>query len=131
MSKPVEFSASQLEAFKVTFDEIDQDKSGFITIDELSVLLGKIGEDNSEEATKSLIKELDRNDDGNIFFQIEKLSCWEKQTFNLIWLMLSFKEFVVIAETLNVAVRDLTKMRAAFKAFDKNKDGTITKQELK
>lgn len=45
--------------------------------------------------------------------------------------MLSFKEFVVIAETLNVAVRDLTKMRAAFKAFDKNKDGTITKQELK
>ena len=131
MSKPVEFSASQLEAFKVTFDEIDQDKSGFITIDELSVLLGKIGEDNSEEATKSLIKELDRNDDGNIFFQIEKLSCWEKQTFNLKWLMLSFKEFVVIAETLNVAVRDLTKMRAAFKAFDKNKDGTITKQELK
>lgn len=72
MSKPVEFSASQLEAFKVTFDEIDQDKSGFITIDELSVLLGKIGEDNSEEATKSFIKELDRNDDGNIIFKFEK-----------------------------------------------------------
>ena len=53
------FTEDQLKAFRVQFDDIDADKSGVIDAKELGVLLGRLGEDNSEAKAKSLISALD------------------------------------------------------------------------
>ena len=56
---------------KICFKEFDTDGSGKISIDEISAIFNRGGEENSTglEAFKKMIKEVDENGDGEISFE--------------------------------------------------------------
>ena len=64
MDKEVALAETHL---KEAFDAFDLDKNGFIDGDEIKVLLN-IGKNYSDNVWKSLIKDIDNNDDGKISF---------------------------------------------------------------
>ena len=55
------------EKLKAAFDLFDQDKNGFITIDEIKALLD-VGKKFDERAWKEVIASADKNKDGQISY---------------------------------------------------------------
>ena len=104
-------SHSEREEMESMFKSLDKDNSGTLSFDELTqgfaVLLGQDSEDVSEEVRK-LMQKIDTNQSGEI----------------------DYTEFVVAAMSHKRMVsRD--RLLRAFEAFDLNKDGTISADELR
>jgi len=54
--------------FRKAFIHYDRDLNGWTDKAELAMLLEDIGQDNSEESVKTMMEELDKNEDGKIHF---------------------------------------------------------------
>merc|ERR1712228_262083 len=91
------------------FTEFDTNKDGYIQLTEFRKVLKHIGEDDSEQNTKELLKLLDDDKDGRI----------------------NFKEFTVMADSFLCNEPDKEKLRKASKSYDTNKNGFIEPKELK
>lgn len=89
-----------------TFDELDQDKSGFIDAEELAVLLEKMGCSQDSKNVLTAMKSISRSGDGKISF--EDFSKWY----------------------LGSEVRIEVMMRRVFNKFDLDSSGTIDRQEV-
>jgi calmodulin len=61
-TKDVDFEAEMKSAFKV----FDMDNSGTISLEELRKVMKSFGEILTEDELDSMIKEVDKNGDGNI-----------------------------------------------------------------
>lgn len=61
-------SGQKIEEMKKAFMRIDKNNDGFISKDELKMLLQKIGEDSSDEAVNKIFKITDASGDGKIEF---------------------------------------------------------------
>jgi Ca2+-binding EF-hand superfamily protein len=95
--------ASRFEQF---FQQADKDKSGFLSLDELRVVLKKNGYTEAKiEATFSTV---DTSGDKKI----------------------SLKEFLTAMGECSPEDHREAQIRAIFTSFDKNKDGTISSSEL-
>lgn len=91
---------------KKLFEELDKNRDGYITIKELQEVSEKSG--SSEVDLKNILLSIDMDKNGAI----------------------NYSEF--IAATMNdLITKDAGKIEAAFKFFDKDKNGTIDPKDLK
>ena len=91
---------------KETFDFFDKDKGGTISMDELQLVLKKLGQKVSEKEVRRIIKSIDKNNDGE----------------------LDFDEFVAMMKKIPDTENEL---RAAFNVFDADGSGSTSRNELK
>lgn len=99
-------SDSQIAQFEETFKLFDENGDGEITKGELAKALAKLGYKPTPSSIETLMREYDRDHDGKI-------------TLNEFVDMMIHK-----SQAANATMQ-------AFVAFDKNKDGFITAEELK
>ena len=98
----------QKQELEEAFNLFDQDKSGTITIDELSIVMKSIGQSSSREAVKEMIGDIDDDNDGEV----------------------DFKEFMkLMARKMKEGETD-EELIEAFKTFDVNNNKFITVDEL-
>jgi calmodulin len=102
-------SDEKIAEFKCAFELFDKDNDGLITSKELGVVMRNLGQTPNLEDLNDLIKEVDCNDNGSIDFD----------------------------EFLNLMVRKMKdndteeEMQEAFRVFDKEGSGYITKTSMK
>lgn len=95
--------------FREAFEIFDRDKDGAITIEELADLMKALNYPPTEQEISNMKAEIDVDQNGNI----------------------DFKEFITLIAR---RVRDVDleeEMVEAFKLFDRNEDGFISRDELK
>ena len=66
MAQKVKKSDSDAE-LRAAFEVFDKDNNGTISADELRHLMKSIGEDLTDQDINEMIKEADKNGDGNVF----------------------------------------------------------------
>jgi hypothetical protein len=64
-----EFSIPEIKEFKKQFTKYDVDRSGFIDMMELKLMMEKLGEPQTHLGLKAMIKEVDEDNDGEISFR--------------------------------------------------------------
>jgi hypothetical protein len=64
-----EFSIQEIKEFRKTFQKYDVDKSNFIDLMELKLMMEKLGEPQTHLGLKAMIKEVDEDNDGEISFR--------------------------------------------------------------
>lgn len=99
--------ASELQGVKEMFEAIDEDNSGFITVDELREGLRKKGAELALEEVKNMVDSIDVNGNQKI----------------------DYEEFLAATMHLNKLSREEV-MHKAFCYFDKDGSGFISKEEL-
>lgn len=99
---------SKEDDLKLVFDTFDENREGFITLDELEGLLNRIGLFVPTKEMDELVGNLDSNKDGLVDFE-------------------EFQEFVRGRERGKIGEGDL---KEAFDVFDGDGDGLITVEEL-
>ena len=65
---PVNLSAEQIEELKKAFAVLDENKDGLISKDELSKLLGGLGEDVTDDVVTEMMNLADTDGDGKVNF---------------------------------------------------------------
>ena len=65
---PVNLSAEQIEELKKAFAVLDENKDGLISKDELSKLLGGLGEDFTDDVVTEMMNLADTDGDGKVNF---------------------------------------------------------------
>merc|ERR1719369_2665442 len=102
-----------MEFFKAIFETYDKNKDGTITVDELGVVLGKLGRPNDSASIESLIRRFDRDGSGRIE--------WANGEFLLV---------VALMDVTDVASIDDFVFSTGFRVFDQDQDGLITPMEI-
>jgi len=105
---PVLFSKEQLEDFKEVFNLFDKDRDGRLSVDEVSKVFKTLGVAAGDDSVKRMIERVDANKSGAV----------------------EFGEFVIVMQHQPKTPREDARLLAAFKIYDINNDGYITKQEL-
>lgn len=104
-----QLTEEQKAELKEAFSLFDRDGDGTITIKELQVVMRSIGQNPTEEEIMAMINEVDSDNDGEVDFQ-------------------EFME--LMARKMKEGEMD-EELVEAFKTFDKNGNGHITKEELR
>ncbi|KAI8582858.1 hypothetical protein K450DRAFT_225157 [Umbelopsis ramanniana AG] len=97
----------QINEFRETFQMFDKDNDGSITAQELGTVIRSFGMNPTEAELMDMVNEVDTNGNGTI----------------------DFEEFLVLTQNLKSDQADY--IRDAFDAFDADKSGTISREELK
>ncbi|KAI9288547.1 hypothetical protein BC943DRAFT_316831 [Umbelopsis sp. AD052] len=97
----------QINEFRETFQMFDKDNDGSITAQELGTVIRSFGMNPTEAELMDMVNEVDANGNGKI----------------------DFEEFLVL--TQNLKSDQIDYIRDAFDAFDADKSGTISREELK
>jgi len=100
--------SKELKEFKEVFALFDKNSDGTISTSELGGILRGLNQNFNERQLQQMIKQVDRNGDGQI----------------------DFDEFVLMMDSRPNVGGDLDELQEAFKIFDKNGDGHITAEEL-
>ncbi|KFK30981.1 hypothetical protein AALP_AA6G053300 [Arabis alpina] len=100
-------SEEQIKDLKTNFEDIDTDKSGSITYEELKTGLKRLGSKISETEVKQLMEAADVDGNGTI----------------------EYNEFITATMQRHGLVRE-ENLRKAFRHLDKDNSGHITKEEL-
>ncbi|XP_063718887.1 calmodulin-A-like [Symsagittifera roscoffensis] len=110
----IQFSTEQIAQYRMAFDMFDLDKDGAIGEDELGKMMAQLGQPMSSQDLKEFIEEIDIDGNGSI----------------------EFNEFLEMMIKKNPSALDGKEKNAnddisiAFKVFDRNGDGFISKNEL-
>jgi len=106
------FSEKELEELKESFAIFDRNNSGKISVDELKKILESTGNlknvPKADEHVANMIKLVDKDGDGQI----------------------NFSEFCEMMAKTDSMTSPEDEMRAAFRTFDIDGDGVITREEL-
>jgi len=105
-----DLSRQQLKELREAFRLFDKNNEGKIGVDELGEVMKTMGLDPSKEELQDIIDNADKNGNRKLDFD-------------------EFASFMVKKASVDDDRGE--EMRAAFKIFDKNKDGFITRSELK
>lgn len=100
----------QLHEFRDAFNQFDADKSGYIDADELRKLCEWVGQSATDADVAEMMRLADGDGSGQIDF-------WEFAT--------------LMAHKMDEGGKSDDNLKAAFRAFDKNGDGTISLEEIK
>jgi len=90
-----------------TFKQLDKDRDGMISVEEVKALLEKLGCEKDTAQIQTLVRRISRNNGDHITFE-------------------NFKRWYVSSE-----VRIEAEVQRVFDKFDKNKSGTIDSEEVK
>lgn len=106
-----QFTESQIATFKDTFTHFDKNGDGSISVEELGELMRQVGYAQSEAELQTVIKEVDADNSGKV----------------------EFPEFLMmISRKMNASTETHTEeLLNAFKAFDADRNGFISAEELK
>lgn len=102
-------TSEQTAALKDAFSLFDKDGDGVITANELGVVLRSLGHSPSDAEVADIINEVDADDSGTV----------------------DFDEFLIMMAHRMTIVDHDSEAREAFKVFDRNGDGYISKNELR
>jgi len=106
-----QLTESQIEEFITAFREIDEDRSGTITVKELGKMLKAMGQNPSEAELQDMMSEVDA--DGRSNGSID------------------FPEFLAIMATKYNHVKVEEDIKEAFRFFDRDGNGYITAYEFR
>ncbi|KAL7449702.1 hypothetical protein ACHAWC_001738 [Mediolabrus comicus] len=102
-------SAEEVEDLKEAFNMFDVDGGGSISQDELKGVMKKLGSNPTDDDIQQMIKSVDDNGDGEI----------------------DFDEFLILMSTKKKNEDPDKELMDAFKVFDADGSGTISRKELK
>ncbi|CAB1101990.1 unnamed protein product [Ectocarpus sp. CCAP 1310/34] len=103
-----ELSEEEIEDYKEAFSNFDKDCSGNIDESELGVVMRSLGYSPTNEQLKEIMAKVDTDGNGGI----------------------SFEEFVAMMQLGEVETDFKKEINEAFKFFDKDGDGEVTRAEL-
>jgi calmodulin len=98
-----------IQEFKDAFGLFDKDKDGSISVNELGMVMRALGQHPTEQSLRQMIGEVDADGSGTI----------------------DFAEFLMIMSRKNKAQESKSEVLEAFKVFDKDGSGKISKDELR
>jgi len=107
-SKKDTLTKEQLKDFREVFNLFDKDNDGRLSASELSKVFNALGVIIGADNVKKMIENVDSDKSGAV----------------------EFEEFVSVMKLQSKSPREEAHLLAAFKMYDKNSDGFITKQEL-
>ncbi|XP_037946792.1 calmodulin-like [Teleopsis dalmanni] len=100
----------QIQEFREAFTLFDKDGDGFITTNELGVVMRSLGRNPTESQLTEMITQVDVDNSGTI----------------------EFPEFLaMMARQMSRDVNSDQEIRDAFRVFDRNGDGFISAEELR
>lgn len=103
-----EFSEREKKHFREAFELFDRDGSGFITTEEIGVVMRRLGQNPSPSELEDMIRDVDADGSGHI----------------------DFNEFLVMMSQTKEKGHQ-AELRQAFRLFDSDGDGFITFDDLK
>ncbi|KAL3270291.1 hypothetical protein HHI36_009343 [Cryptolaemus montrouzieri] len=109
-----QFTEKELQDLRTAFDLCDRNQDGEVTRGEFKIMLNNLGIEIKDESLKQLISNASHN--GTEIIDENDFLNWVKQIQNL---------------TPILKADSCEDLLAAFKVFDLNKDGYITKDEIK
>ena len=107
MSKSL--SEEKIAAFRCAFELFDKDRDGIISIKDLANVMSYLGEKPQEKELKELLKQVDTDDSGEV----------------------EFNEFLQLMNDKMNEIDPETQMMEAFKIFDKDANGFVSKFDMK
>ena len=108
ISKKLDIPEDQVAEYKEAFDMFDRNKTGTLSIGDITKIMKNFGYPMTKEEARGMISNVDASGDGEVDFE-EFVMLMEKQVHNL------SDDPVLLA----------------FRDFDKNDDGKITNREFK
>ncbi|KAK8816179.1 calmodulin [Blastocystis sp. ATCC 50177/Nand II] len=105
----IELTEEQKKEYTQAFEVFDKDKDGKISRQELKTIMRSLGQNPSDDDIEEMMLSVDKNQDGQI----------------------SYDEFMNLISIQIKASEDVDEMEEAFAVFDVDKDGYITKSELR
>lgn len=102
-------SADETRDLKQAFDLFDRNGDGHISAQELGTVMRQLGFSPSDKEIRRMIAEVDKNTNS----------------------MVEFEEFVMLMRKHKALVDREADMRQAFRSFDANDDGSISREELR
>ncbi|KAK2557632.1 Calmodulin, partial [Acropora cervicornis] len=102
------FSEKEKKVFREAFELFDHDGSGFITTDEIGVVMRRLGQNPSPKELENMVRDVDADGSGHI----------------------DFNEFLVMMSQTQEKHHQ-AELRQAFRLFDADGDGFITRDDLK
>ncbi|KAI7774127.1 calmodulin [Diaporthe eres] len=109
MADQGQLSEEQIESFKEAFLVFDKDGNGEITKEELGTIMRSLGLNPTDGELQDMVDEVDVDKNGTI----------------------DFKEFLALMSHKVQDVDPEQELREAFKVFDRDGTGTISKDELR
>jgi Ca2+-binding EF-hand superfamily protein len=103
------FSEDKIAEFREAFELFDKDQDGCITIDDLAALMKALNFPPTDQEIQNMKSEVDVDQNGNV----------------------DYKEYISLIARRTRDVDMEEEMVEAFKIFDTNNDGHISKEELK
>jgi calmodulin len=137
MIKELSIPEERYDEYKDAFDYFDKDKSGDISVKELSSLFRSLGQTIAESEVKAMIDEIDDSGDGAISFdefiymmvkKIDKIEEAEPESENK---EVTNNEDENANKKGGYEVPDDDEILKAFQVFDTDKSGTLNKIELR
>ncbi|CAH1775337.1 unnamed protein product [Owenia fusiformis] len=116
----IDHSTTVAEEMRAAFRVFDKNNDGKITREELKTTMVELGEKLTEEEIDAMLKDADLNKDGVIDYT-EFVQMMSRR----------FSHSLDYTENGKFSPEQVADLRIAFNLLDKDKDGTITKDELK